>query len=149
MDMIINSQQFGQVEVPETEIIVFPQGLYGFEDLKRFVLLGNTGESNPFMWLHAIDDPTICFVVIDPFVFRKDYSPETTDDIIELIKLDKAEDLRVLAIVNIPEDVKKMTANLKSPIIINSAKNIASQMVMDNEGYSFKHLILDEIQKTA
>jgi flagellar assembly factor FliW len=148
-DMLINSEQFGQVEVPEAEIVAFPQGLYGFEYLKRFVLLGNTGEPNPFMWLHAVDDPAVCFVVIDPFVFKKDFSPELTDDILDLLNVDNAEDLRVLAIVNIPEDISRMSANLKSPVIINSAKNIAVQLVMDSDKYGFKHYILDEMQKTA
>jgi len=147
--MIINSEQFGQLEVPEAEIITFPQGLYGFEDLNRFVLLGKTDDPNPFMWLHAVDDPKVCFVVIDPFVFRKDYSPEPDEITLEILEMENTETLRVLTVVTIPEDIKKITANLKSPILINSVKNIAVQLVMDKEEYGFKHLILDEMKRTA
>jgi len=141
--MIITSEQFGQIEIPESEIITFPLGLYAFEDLKRFVLLGNTAEANPFMWLHAVDDPAVCFVVIDPFVFKKDYAPIPLDEDLDILKVQKTEDLRVLAIVSIPEELKDMTANLKSPILINSTQNIAVQIVMDSEEYTFKHRVLD------
>ena len=147
--MLINSTHFGDIEIPEGEIIAFPEGIYGFEDLKRRALLGKTDEDSSFMWLHAIDDPKICFVVIDPFVFRKDYSPEPDEGILGKIETDNAQDLRVLAIVTVPEDINRISANLKSPIIINSAKNIAVQMVMDTDKYTFKHYILDEMQKTA
>jgi len=147
--VLINSAHFGNIEIPEGELISFPEGIYGFEDLKRWALLGKVEEESSFMWLHAIDDPKICFVVIDPFVIRKDYLPEPDEGILAKIETDNAEDLRVLAIVTVPEDVKRMTANLKSPILINSAKNIAVQMVMDTDKYTFKHYILDEIEKTA
>jgi len=147
--VLINSAHFGDIEIPEGEIIAFPDGIYGFEDLKRWALLGKTDEDSSFMWLHAIDDPKICFVVIDPFVFRKDYSPEPDEGILGKIETDNAQDLRVLAIVTVPEDINRISANLKSPIIINSAKNIAVQMVMDTDKYTFKHYILDEMQKTA
>lgn len=147
--MLINSAHFGDIDIPEEEIISFPDGLYGFEDLKRWALLGKTDEESSFMWLHAIDDPAICFVVIDPFVFRKDYSPEPDEGILARIETENAQDLRVLAIVTVPEDISRMSANLKSPIIINSAKNIAVQLVMDSDKYGFKHYILDEMQKTA
>lgn len=147
--MLINSEQFGQVEVPESEIIIFPQGLYGFEDLTKFVLLGKTGESNPFMWLHAVDDPKVCFVVIDPFVFKEDYAPAVGDEVMEIIETENYEDIRFLSIVVVPEDVKRMTANLKSPIVINSVKNIAVQAILNDEKYGFKHYVLEEMKKGA
>jgi len=147
--VLINSDHFGEIEIPDGEIISFPEGIYAFEDLKRWALLGKTDEESSFMWLHAIDDPKVCFVVIDPFVFRKDYSPEPDESVLARIETDNAADLRVLAVVTVPDDISRMTANLKSPILINSAKNIAVQMVMDTDKYTFKHYILDEIQKTA
>ncbi len=147
--MLINSKQLGYVEVPESEIITFPQGLYGFEDLERFILLGKTGDSNPFMWLHAVDDPQVCFVVIDLLVFRREYAPVIGDDILKTIEIENFEDIRFLSLVVVPEDIKLMTANLKSPIVINSAKNIALQIIIDDERYGFKHYILEEIKRGA
>jgi len=147
--MLINSEQFGQVEVPESEIITFPQGIYGFEDLTKFILLGTTGESNSFMWLHAVDDPKVCFVVIDPFAFKEDYAPAVGDEVLETIETESFEEIRFLSIVVVPEDIKRMTANLKSPIVINSVKNIAVQAILDDEKYGFKHYILEEMKKGA
>ena len=147
--MLINSEHFGNIEIPDEEIISFPDGLYAFEDLKRWALLGKTDEESSFMWLHAIDDPKVCFVVIDPFVFKKDYAPEPDDGVLARIGTENTADLRVLSIVTVPDDISRMTANLKSPILINSAKNIAVQMVMDSDKYGYKHCILEEMQKTA
>ena len=58
-------------------------------------------------------------------------------------------DIRFLSIVVIPQDVSRMTANLKSPIVINAKKNIAMQVILDDEEYSTKHHILEEMKKGA
>jgi flagellar assembly factor FliW len=49
----------------------------------------------------------------------------------------------------VPEDVSKMTANLKAPIVINLAKNKGKQMLMDNSPYEIKHLLLDELLNSS
>lgn len=147
--MVIETRDFGFVEIPEEEIITFKKGIYGFEDEKRFVLLGKVDDENPFKWLQAVDNKDLCFVVIDPFVFRKDYSPVIDESIINLIETQKEEDIRFLSIVVIPEDHAKMSANLRSPIIINAKKNLAMQYILEQDEYTTRHYILDEMQKGA
>ncbi|HHU17957.1 MAG TPA: flagellar assembly protein FliW [Clostridiales bacterium] len=147
--MIINSKHFGHIEIPEKEIIRFPYGIYGFEYIKEYVLLGKVGDDNPFIWLHAVHNPDVCFVVIDPFVFKKDYSPSINDEVLNKLEVEDPADIRFLSIVVIPQDVSRMTANLKSPIVINAKKNIAMQVILDDEEYSTKHHILEEMKKGA
>ncbi len=147
--MIINSKHFGHIEIPEEDIIRFPYGLYGFENVKEYVLLGKVEDENPFMWLHAVHEPDVCFVVIDPYVFKKDYSPSINDKILHKLEVEDPADIRYLSIVVIPQDVSKMTANLQGPIVINAKKNIAMQVVLDDQKYSTKHYILEEMKKGA
>jgi len=151
--MHINSLHFGELEIPSEEIIYFSEGICGFEDLKRWILLGDKGSENRdaalFMWLHSVEDPSVCFVVIDPFAVKKDYSPEVGFDTLSKVGTENTADLRFMAIVTMPEDIKKMTVNLKSPLVVNSLKNMAVQMVMDNDVYGFKHYLLDDSQKTV
>ncbi|NLO82478.1 MAG: flagellar assembly protein FliW, partial [Clostridiales bacterium] len=147
--MIINSKHFGHIEIPEEDIIRFPYGLYGFENVKEYVLLGKVEDENPFMWLHAVHEPDVCFVVIDPYVFKKDYSPSINDKILHKLEVEDPADIRYLSIVVIPQDVSKMTANLQGPIVINAKKNIAMQVILDDEEYGTRHYILEEMKKGA
>ncbi len=147
--MIIESKHFGNVKIPEEEIITFPFGILGFEHIKEYVLLGKVGNDNPFMWLHAVEHPEVCFVVMDPYTFKKDYLPSVNQDVLHKLEVEDPSDIRFLSIVVIPKDVSKMTANLKGPIVINAKKNIAMQVILDKEDYKTKHYILEEMQKGA
>ncbi len=147
--MIIETRQFGHVEIPDEEIIYFPEGLYGFEEIKEYVLLGRVEDDNPFKWLQAVRNPDVCFVVVDPFVFKKDYSPTVNQKVLEKLEVEDVGDIRYLSIVVIPKEMARMTANLKSPLVINARKNIAMQVILDREEYQVRHYILEEVQKGA
>src|SRR3954469_13918362 len=58
-----------------TDIITFEEGLIGFPELKRLVLVRQTS-IEPFLWLAAIDDPEIVFLVTDPRQIFPDYKTE-------------------------------------------------------------------------
>ena len=147
--MIINTKHFGYVKIPREEIITLPRGLFAFEDIKEYVILGRKNSDNPFMWFQAVQNPDVCFVVIDPLIFRKDYSPPIDQTVLETLEVEDEADIRFLAIVVIPDDTAKMAANLKAPIVINAKKNIAMQVILDTDEYKIKHYILEEIQKGA
>jgi len=147
--MIIETAQFGLVEIPKEEIITFPDGIYGFEDIKEYVLLGKVGDDNPFKWLQAVHNPHVCFVVVDPFIFKKDYSPCVGKRMMEKLKVENEQDIRFLNIVVIPDDISRMTVNLKSPIVINARENLAAQIIMDTDEYSTRHYIFEEMGKGA
>ena len=38
--MIINTHYYGSVEYTEEELVTFPEGLFGFSDLKQYLPLG-------------------------------------------------------------------------------------------------------------
>lgn len=50
--MELETTRFGKLEVDEEEIITFEDGLYGFEDNKRFTLVA---DEEPF-FLAAVND---------------------------------------------------------------------------------------------
>jgi FliW protein. len=52
----------------------------------------------------------------------------------------------VFAIVVIPDEIEKMTANLKAPIIVNAENNKGMQILLDNDDYMIKHPILKELK---
>ncbi len=141
--MKINTRYIGEVEYDEKEIITFPEAILGFDDLSKYILVGSISDEFPFLWLQSVEDENIAFILTNPFLFVEDYDFSISDAAVKLLKTDKVEDIEVLTMIVIPEDVSKITTNLKSPIIINVDKRIATQVVLD-EDYSLKHSIFDK-----
>lgn len=112
--------------------ITFPDGVPAFESVREFVLIANEDEA-PFLWLQAVTQPNLAFVVIDPFLICPDYTPDVCDDDIETLNLQDANDAYVLSIVNIKNsDGNGVTANLVGPIVINLKERIAKQVILKN-----------------
>ena len=46
--------------------------------------------------------------------------------------------------VTLNSDPKKITTNLKAPIIINISNNLGEQIILDKEKYKIKHPLIKE-----
>lgn len=134
--MIIKTRDFGEEEISEEVIIDFPNGVYAFEENKRFVLLSPCGEDKYPMWLQSVDYPNLCFIVFDPREFVPDYSVELDKETKELLKADGAE-LDLLCMAVVPDEYINTTLNLKSPIVINSEAKKGVQVIAA-ENYPLK-----------
>ncbi|MGE5328917.1 MAG: flagellar assembly protein FliW [Deltaproteobacteria bacterium] len=145
--MVLKTKHFGNVEINEEDIIAFEKGMPGFESNKRFVILHKIEEDNPFKWLQSVDDGKVAFVVINPQVFKDHYEVKIDQAASEELDIQDMKDIIVYSIVTIPEEVSKMTANLKAPVIINAKKNKGCQIILEDERYEFRHLLLDEFKK--
>lgn len=125
------------------EKIVFKKDIYGFKDIKKYSLSkASENDNNPFKILKA-EDESVSFILLDPTVIDKSYNPIINDKIVRLLGTRTAEDLTALCIVVIPNDIKRMTINLRSPIIINVSNGYAIQTILEDERYSIRHKILD------
>jgi flagellar assembly factor FliW len=144
--MKINTARFGELEVNEKEIIHFKEGLFGFEDLKKYVIF-QMEDDNPLVWMQAIEDGDLAFILIRPFEFRPNYSLKLSDKDVEDIELESPDDSDIFAIVVLPEDSSKMTANLQGPIVINRVKKLGKQVISTNPKHKLKHYILQEMQE--
>lgn len=145
--MKLNTRNFGEIEIDKTNIITFPNGLLAFEDYNKFIIIDSPDEQVPFRWLQSVDEPELAFVIINPFVFKKDYEFDIPESVIKKLKIDDSKDVVVHTIVVVPENINNMTANLVGPIIINIKSKLGKQIIIDNKGYSTKHYILKELQK--
>lgn len=143
--MKVNTKAYGYVEVDERQKINFPSGIMGFENLKNYVLLD--ARQQPFYVLQSLDVVEIAFILIKPDIFRPDYDPGAAPSDLEEIQIDNDEDLLIFAIVTIPEDQQKMSANLQGPILINKANCLGRQIISLNNKWKVKHIILDELSK--
>lgn len=134
--MIIKTRDFGEEEISEEVIIDFPNGVYAFEENKRFVLLSPCGEDKYPMWLQSVDNPNLCFIVFDPREFVSDYSVELDKETKELLEAN-GEELDLLCMAVVPDEYINTTLNLKSPIVINSKAKKGVQVIAA-ENYPLK-----------
>jgi flagellar assembly factor FliW len=130
----INTKNFGEIEIGDSQVIHFDEGLPGFEEEKEFVLLNNydTEDPVPFMWLQAANNPDLALVVAIPFFLKPDYEVEIPEDVVKTLDIQSPEDVGVYSVVKIEEKVEDMTFNLMSPIVINAKNRKASQVIQDH-----------------
>ena len=144
--MLIETKNFGEVELPEDKIINFHNGLIAFEDAKRFFLIENDDKDIPFSWLQSADNPDLAFVVINPFLVKPDYEFELSAADREELGIRKTGEAAVLTIVVIPEDIRKMTTNLIAPLVINTRVKKGKQIILQDKRYTINCPILGELR---
>jgi len=115
--MDILTRIFGKITINADQVLQFAEGLPGFEMLRRFTLV-DLEQTRPFIWLQSLEQD-VALPLISPFMIQPDYSPDIDDAALAQLDLVSEEDLMVYAVVVIPPDVTRMTANLAAPVLIN------------------------------
>jgi len=144
--MLVESR-FGTSETDEKKIIRFPSGLPGFEDLHEFIII-EVEDTKPIYWLQSTENKHIALPVIISFAVLDNYDINIRENELEGLNAENTNDLLILNVVVIPEDVKKMTANLAAPVIINVKQGIGKQIVIDAAEFSLRHPIYEAIQQS-
>ena len=144
--MIIPTSRFGNVDLSQADIINFPEGLLGFVNLRRFVLLDDPNDEI-FAWLQSCEMPEVAFPVLEPELFAADYKINISKTDMEALKLKSMERVRFFSIITIPEDATQMTANLKAPIVINVADRQARQCVLQDNDLAIREPIFSRLQQ--
>lgn len=140
--MEIHTSRFGVIEIEEDQVIHIPSGMIGFPEDRRFVLLKHQ-KGSPFLWLQSLDHPSLAFVLIDPHLFKPDYeiriNPEDTAEL-ELNHTPKG--IQTLVVVNISNTNSiNIYANLLAPLVINTKRRLAKQVILYESPYSHQHAI--------
>lgn len=142
--MVIETRELGLVELDEADIIRFSRGLYGFEEVRRFALLGSREDGrNPFLWLQCVDSREPCFAVIDPRAFFGRYDPPLSKEDRLAIGLRDPKFLRYVVLATVPRDVRRLSFNLKCPVVINSETNTAMQIILEDPAYPIRYYPLN------
>ncbi len=126
--------RFGEIEYDPESCLLFPDGLIGFEGLRKFVVMPNE-KDGPLFWIQSIEDPQIAFVLTDPTGFYFDY--KVVPDGRERKKLGISEDdeCLVVSVVTVPPD-RKITLNLAAPILFAPESNRALQVILEGTNFS-------------
>ena len=144
--MLVKTSRFGEVECQEEHIFSFVEGPLGFPGAKNFVILNHPG-NGIFKWLQSVDDPELAFVIVEPYTFFSDYEFDLEDADANLLEIKDPKKVLVYTILVIPANPKKITANLKAPIIINGENRKGKQVVLMDNRYMTRHYIFTDEQK--
>jgi len=115
---------------PFQEPLIFPQGLFGFESLTRYSLVGHKHET-PYLRLESEENEAISFVVIDPFPINPHYEPVITQKDILDIGVTAEAKLILFTIVNMKES--PYTMNLEAPLLIYWHKRRGKQLLFPED----------------
>lgn len=148
--MKIITKAYGELEVSNDAIYSFPNGILGFNDLKKWALIEVA--DSPFYNLQSLEDETIAFFLINPLSFRKDYEPKAAESDLKSLKmvgLDQKH-IEIFVIVNVPNgDAFAMTANLQGPLLFNTKDKIAGQSISSDNRWHVRHVIADEVAQVS
>jgi flagellar assembly factor FliW len=147
-NVTVESSRFGLIEVPEDIVLTFEQGMIGFPELRRYAIIKQR-EDSVFMWLHSLDDGSLAFPVVLPWVFYWDYEVDLSDADMSAIGVSRADEISIYCVVNVGADVRNATINLFSPIVVNNVGRHARQVINTIDGYSTRdRLFRDEAAPT-
>jgi flagellar assembly factor FliW len=143
--MTIQTTRFGQVEIKSEDLIEFKEGVLGFGQLRKFVILDDPTDE-VFAWLQSCERPEVAFPVLEPEFFAANYKFTLTKSDMEALGIKGLDRVKVFCIVTIPEDPAMMTANLKAPILINIPDRLARQCVLQDNNLAIREPIFVQLQ---
>ncbi len=126
--------RFGEIEYDPNNVLTFPDGVIGFEDLHDFVVMPNEKEG-PLFWIQSIDDPAVAFVLTNPTDFYFDYAVAPDDRERTKLGITKDDECFVLCVVTVPPD-RNVTLNLAAPILFAPKTNKALQVILEGTNFS-------------
>lgn len=126
--MKIKTHQFGEVEFTEDKIISFNDGIFGFEELKKFLFIKT--DDSYFYWLNSIETPELAFPLFAIRLIDSDYPQES--------------DGEAFGIVTLNPDPLKITINMKAPVFINQNEKSGYQKIIDTDKYPVYYNLFTE-----
>lgn len=141
--MKIATKSLGELELDERQIITFQEGLIGFGPFTRFALLD--APQKPYFYLQSMDSQELAFILVDPFLFRPDYSLDLSDELCAALGIASPEDSLILTLVTAPTDGGPVTSNLMGPLVISKTTRKGAQIILSDPRWKTKHDVMAEL----
>lgn len=132
------------IQVEGKDLLEIPEGLFGFEEYKNYAIYES--EYPPFMWMQSTDEPSLAFLIVDPFLVADDYELDVDDKALAKIGITNPAEVCVMAIVTIPAGGTPVTANLQGPLVLNRTNNKAMQVILNSNKWTTKHDIMKALK---
>lgn len=147
--MLVKTKYFGEIDLDEEKVIIFEQGIMGFENYKKYTILYDVedGDSGSISWLQSLEEASLAIPVINPLLVKPDYNPIVEDEILKSLGEVNEENIVILLTMTVPSDFTKMSVNLKAPFVINSDTKKGCQVIAENQDYQVKYNVFSIFQK--
>jgi flagellar assembly factor FliW len=126
-----------------------PHGLIGFEEYRHWVLLASK-ESEELAWLQSVALSHVALPMISPRRFVPNYRLQVQRRDLDLLQMHAKDQVYVLA--SLSKQGNHWTTNLKSPVILNSTRRLAVQVIVIDDQPLCQPIILTdahELHKAA
>lgn len=141
--MQVETKYHGKINIVEEKVITFAQGIPGFPDEERFVVLP-LEDDETLQILQSVHTPELGFVVINPFTYFPDYDFTLEDQFVAALQIEQPEDLLIYSILTVHDPFVDTTANLQAPVIINTRNHQGKQVILNTDKYTTRHKILEK-----
>ena len=121
--MRITTTRFGRIDVDGSDIITFHSGLPGLEGCREWALLADSS-NDALGWLQCTTRGDVALAVVSPRRFVPDYS-------VRIPRSELTHQAQVVVVVG--RTGKKLTLNLKAPIVINLEARTGRQVVASGD----------------
>lgn len=126
--------RFGEVSYDPNKIILFPNGLIGFEDLRQFIVLPNE-KKNSLWCIQSVEQGHIAFLLTDPTKYYPDYWINPGREERQLLGIGNNDNYFVLTMITVHKD-KQITLNLMAPVLYTPKTDKAIQIILEGSEYS-------------
>lgn len=130
---------YGTIDYEEENLITFPDGLFGFPNLKKYLFLALDENEESMLLMISVDDSNVGFVLMNPFFLCPDYLPELSPQELSFLSAKDIGELSCYSICVVRADYLSNTVNLKCPVIINPATRQGMQVILGNSAYECAH----------
>ncbi|KAA0966791.1 flagellar assembly protein FliW [Sporosarcina sp. ANT_H38] len=145
--MYIQTKFHGELNIQPNQTWNFPKGIPGFDDETEFALLSIEG-NHTFQVLQSTVTPDIAFIVANPYTLVEDYTFNIDEPTIDLLQIKNEQDVFVLGVLSLKEPFESSTINLHAPLIFQSNSKKAKQMILNDNTFSMRHPIGNEVTVT-
>lgn len=139
--MKLQTKYFGEIEYDADDILTFPNGLYGFDDEKEFLLIPFEGSQGSLLCLQSRATSALAFILMDPFMLQPDYTPVLQKAELSALSVKDSGDLCYYVMCVIRQPIGDSTVNLKCPIAINPTSRVSAQFILESDQYEMRHLL--------
>lgn len=127
---------FGTFDGRPRDIVTLVEGLPGFEECRRFLLLSSPA-LEPLTCLQGLDASKPSFLVVDPRFVDPDYSCRLDD--LQRRRLDATLDSPLLWLVIVRVADSGSTVNLRAPLVVNPERMRGLQLLAGHDEYDTNH----------
>jgi flagellar assembly factor FliW len=134
------STLLGPLSVSAASVFEVEGGLRGFEALTSFALVPAVRDG--LFWLQSTDLADCTFLVGDPFAAAADFAVDLSDTDRAQLELRDPSAALVLGVITLPTGgdapAQLPTINLRGPLVFNTERGVARQIVSANERFEFR-----------